>query len=143
MKHIFILLLALTGLGAYAQTESPEQALAKMEDQRLKAIINKDSVALSALYDDKYTGVLTSGRAVNKAGVMKFQMTNNPLVQITIEDVKANIYNNVGITTGRQVNRSKSGTTLGQSKFVRVYLKTGNSWKIVHSQGTLITEEQM
>jgi len=143
MKYLLLLSLVVVCFVSHAQSESPEQQLIKLEDQRLKAVVNKDSAFLYSLYDDKYEGVLTTGRPVNKTEVVRFQLSNNKLINIKIEDVKASIYGNVGITTGKQVNQTKSGNVLGQSKFVRIYVKTGNSWKIVHSQGTLIISEGM
>ncbi len=141
MKYAFVFLLSAIIVNGYAQKDAPEQALVRLEDQRLKAIIDRDSVTLSSLYDDHYRGVLTTGKQVNKIGVMEFQLSNNPYVKISIENVEAVIYGNVGITTGKQVNRSKSGTILGQSKFIRVYLRNGNGWKIIQSQGTLMPED--
>ena len=141
MKYFLNLLFVIIFFGAYSQTETPEQALVRLEDQRLKAIVNRDSITLSNLYDDGYKGVLASGRTVNKAGVLEFQLSSNPHVRITIEGVQASAHENVGVVTGKQVNRSKSGTILGQSKFIRVYLKIGNTWKIIHSQGTLVQED--
>jgi hypothetical protein len=143
MKPFIFLLCVMSSFGAYSQTDTPEQQLSKLEDTRLKAIVDKDSVALSSLYDAAYRGILTSGREVNKAQVTKFQLSGNAFVKISIENVKPTLHGNVGITTGTQVNRSKAGTILGQSKFMRVYLKKENGWKIIYSQGTLIAGEEM
>ena len=141
MKYAFLVLLGLACTSGYSQKETPEQLLASLEQQRLKAIISHDSVGLASLYDDKYNGVLTNGREVNKAGVVEFQLASNPRVTITIEEVKAFVYGDVGITKGMQVNRSKTGTMLGHSKFIRVYQKNGNNWKIIYSQGTIVAED--
>jgi hypothetical protein len=142
MKLALIILLGIAPVAAYSQkTEATEQMLTSLEQDRLKAIVARDSVKLSAMYDDKYNGVLTNGREVTKAGVIEFQMASNPHITISIEAVKAFVYGTVGVTKGTQVNRSKSGTILGQSKFIRVYQKAGNNWKIIYSQGTLMAEE--
>lgn len=107
MKYTLQILLVLFFTRGYSQqSPSPEQILVKLEEQRLKAIQNRDSVTLSSLYDDRYNGVLTTGRQVVKSGVIEFQLASNPHVKISIEDVKASIYGDVGITTGKQVNRS-------------------------------------
>ena len=143
MKYVLLLFLVVVCFVSYAQTESPEQQLIKLEDQRLKAIVNKDSAFLYSIYDEKYEGVLNTGRTINRTEVVRFQISNNRFINIKIEDVKATIYGNVGITTGRQVNQAKSGSVLGQSKFIRVYVKSGNTWKIINSQGTLIISEGM
>lgn len=81
----------------YAQSD--EQTLVKLEDQRLKAIIGRDSVTLSALYNDSYKGILTTGSNLTKKGVMEFQLASNPYVKMSIEGVEATVYGNVGITT--------------------------------------------
>ena len=143
MKYLLCLLFAIVFFGSNAQTETPEQTLSKLEDQRLKAIISRDSLTLFSLYDVTYRGILTNGREVNKAGVIEFQLASNPYIKISIENVKPSVQGNVGIVTGKQVNRSKAGTILGQSKYVRVYLKKDNAWKIIFSQGTLIAGEEM
>lgn len=143
MKYVLQLLLIMAFFGGYSQTETPEQALIKLEDLRLKAIISRDSITLSSLYDAAYRGTLTNGRDVTKAEVIEFQLANNPNIKITIENVQPSVHGNVGIVTGKQVNRSKSGTILGRSKFMRVYLKKDNTWKIIYSQGTLTAEDGM
>jgi len=141
MKSLITFIFSLIVLESYAQTETPEQVLAKMEDKRIAAVISRDSVTLLSLYDESYRGVLTNGRHVTKSGVLRFQLTNNPNIKITIEEVEATIHGGgVGVVTGKQVNRSKSGNLLGQSRFVRVYEKFGNDWRIVYSQGTLFTD---
>jgi hypothetical protein len=140
MKSLILVLFIITSFGAYSQTEAE---LVKLEDQRMKAIIARDSVTLSSMYDAAYRGVLTTGREVTKKEVIEFQLASNPYIKITIEGVKATLHGNVAITTGVQVNRSKSGTLLGRSKFVRTYLKKDNGWKIIYSQGTLIAGEEM
>src|SRR6185295_6452595 len=91
MKFLLQLLFIVAFFGAQAQTETPEQTLTKLEDQRLKAVIGRDSVALNALYDATYRGILTTGREVTKAGVIEFQLTNNPYIKLSIENVKATV----------------------------------------------------
>jgi hypothetical protein len=80
---------------------------------------------------------------VNKAGVIEFHLATNPYNKISIEDVKSTVYGNFAYTTGKQVNRSKTGTIFGRSKFIRIYAKKDNTWKIITSQGTLVIDGEM
>ncbi len=143
MRYLLHILFATVFFAAHSQTETLEQTLIKLEDQRLKAIINRDSITLSNLYDVSYQGILPSGRTVNKAGVIEYQLSTNPNNKISIEDVKATVYGNFAVTTGKQVNKSKSGAIFGRSKFTRIYVKKDNAWKIISSQGTLVIEDEM
>ena len=128
--------------GSFAQSgESAEQLLLNMEDQHLLAMINHSHDILSSLYDDQFRGVLASGLAVDKAKIIEFLESGSPHILISIEDVKASIYGTVGIVTGKVVSKSKSGSVIGRSRYIRVYYKSGDQWKIIQSQGTVIIQE--
>jgi len=140
MKSLFVLIFFSILIEGYSQTETPEQTLVKMEDKRIKAILARDSMTLISLYDERYRGVLASGVPVTRAGVIEYQLASNPHLNISIEQVEATVHGDVGIVTGVQMNRSKAGTLLGHSKFIRVYKKATNTWRIIYSQGTLVHE---
>ena len=128
--------------GSFAQSgESAEQLLLNMEDQHLLAMINHSHDILSSLYDDQFRGVLASGLSVDKAKIIEFLESGSPHILISIEDVKASIYGTVGIATGKVVSKSKSGSMIGRSRYIRVYHKSGDQWKIIQSQGTVIIQE--
>ena len=128
--------------GSFAQSgESAEQLLLNMEDQHLLAMINHSHDILSSLYDDQFRGVLASGLSVDKAKIIEFLESGSPHILISIEDVKASIYGTVGIVTGKVVSKSKSGSMIGRSRYIRVYHKSGDQWKIIQSQGTVIIQE--
>ena len=128
--------------GSFAQSgESAEQLLLNMEDQHLLAMINHSHDILTSLYDDQFRGVLASGLAVDKAKIIEFLESGSPHILISIEDVKASIYGTVGIVTGKVVSKSKSGSVIGRSRYIRVYYKSGDQWKIIQSQGTVIIQE--
>lgn len=137
MKAILLLFGLVSPLQGWSQ-DSPEQALIRMENEGLDAVIRKDTVVITKIYDDSFQGVLASGHAVNKAGVLEFHLSGSPHIQIGIDDVKAIVFGDIGITTGKLINRSKSGTVIGQSRFMHVYRKTGEGWRIIRSQGTIV-----
>jgi len=137
MKTILVLFCWLAALPVWSQ-ETPEQSLVRIENEGLEAIIRKDTSMISKMYDEAYQGVLASGHAVNKAGVIEFHLSGSPHIKIGIDDVKAIVFGDIGITTGKLINRSKSGTVIGQSRFMHVYRKNGESWRIIRGQGTIV-----
>ncbi|MBL7847525.1 MAG: nuclear transport factor 2 family protein [Cyclobacteriaceae bacterium] len=141
MKHLLAPLLVIVCLPCFSQTESQEEVLVRIENERLQAIINRDTAKISSIYDDRYQGILASGHSVDKAGVLEFHLSGSPHILISIEDVKAWVYGNIGVTTGKQLNKAKSGHVIGQSKFMRIYQKNGNKWTIIRSQGTIVVQD--
>jgi hypothetical protein len=140
MKSLLTLLLCISMLPIQAQ-ETPEQALIKMEDQRLQAIVKKDTVTIMKIYDDRYQGVLASGQTVDKTKLIEFHLSGSPHITLVMEDVKASVYGSIGVTTGKQLNKAKSGHVIGQSKFIRIWQKNGDRWTIIRSQGTIVVQD--
>lgn len=140
MKSPITLLLCLVVFSTQAQ-ETPEQALLKMEEQRLQAIVTKDTVTIMKIYDDRYQGVLASGQSVDKTKLIEFHLSGSPHIALSMEDVKVNVYGTIGVTTGKQLNKAKSGHVIGQSKFVRIWQKNGDRWTVIRSQGTIVVQD--
>jgi hypothetical protein len=140
MKSFLTLLLCISMLPTQAQ-ETPEQALVKMEDQRLQAIVKKDTATIMKIYDDRYQGVLASGQTVDKTKLIEFHLSGSPHITLVMEDVKASVYGSIGVTTGKQLNKAKSGHVIGQSKFIRIWQKNGDRWTVIRSQGTIVVQD--
>ena len=118
-----------------------EQALLNIESKRLEAIVSRNHDFLTNLYDDEFHGVIASGQSLNKAKIIEFLETSNPHVIQSIEDLKTKVYDVVGVTTGKLVSKSKSGSIIGQSRFTHIYLRKSNQWKLIEGQGTVIIQE--
>ncbi len=118
-----------------------EQDLLNIESKRLEAIVSRNHDFLNNLYDDEFHGVIASGQSLNKAKIIEFLETSNPHVIQSIEDLKTKVYDIVGVTTGKLVSKSKSGSIIGQSRFTHIYLRKSNQWKLIESQGTVIIQE--
>lgn len=140
MKSLFVFMMCLPLLPCRGQ-DNPEQALLQLEDQRLQAITKKDTAAIMKIYDDRYQGVLASGQSVDKIKLIEFHLSGSPHIALTMEDVKASVYGSIGVTTGKQLNKAKSGTVIGQSKFIRVWQKNGDRWTVIRSQGTIVVQD--
>lgn len=140
MKPLLVVSLCVASFVGRAQ-DTPEHALINLESQRLQAIIQKDTATILKIYDDRYLGVLASGQSVDKAKQVEFHLSGSPHIALSNEDVKATIYGTIAITTGRQVNKAKSGHVIGQSKFIHVYQKHGDRWTLIRSQGTIVVQD--
>lgn len=142
MKRAYFLIVLFVGLATISQgQESPEQAILKIENQLLEAIVARNHDALASFFDDQFHGVLASGQTVNKTRILEFLETSSPHIILSLDDLKSTVYGTTAIVTGKVVSKSKSGTTIAQSRFIRIYLKKGDAWKIIESQGTVIIQE--
>jgi hypothetical protein len=121
--------------------QTPEKDLLSIESKRLEAIVARDHAFLTNLYDDAFHGVIATGHMVDKPKMVEFLETYNPYVIQSIEEVKVSIYGMVAITTGKLLNKSKSGSVIGQTRFTHIYLKRNDQWKMIESQGTIIVQE--
>ena len=45
------------------------------------------------------------------------------------------------VVTGKLVGKSKAGTVIGQSRFLHVFIKRDDQWKIIEEQSTLVIQE--
>lgn len=124
----------------FAYAQEPEQLLA-LEDKHLQAMVSRDSAFLNSVYDAAFHGVLATGQTVDKTKVVEFLISSSPHIQWAIVEVKAKVAGSVGWTVGKLVSKSKSGSIIGQTRFLRIYHKSGNNWRIIESQGTVIILE--
>ena len=140
MKSLLAFLLCITIMPCQGQ-ETPEETLLKLEEKRLQAITKKDTTTLMIIYDDRYQGVLASGQGVDKTKLIEFHLSGSPHITLSMEGVKASVYGSIAVTTGKQLNKAKSGHVIGQSKFIRIWQKNGDRWTVIRSQGTIVVQE--
>ena len=112
--------------------------LLELEQKRSDAIIANNQEIIQAMYDENYHGITAAGKTINKSQFLELTKSNNPHVQFSIEDVKATVYGSTAIVTGKLLSKSKSGTIIGQSRYILVYIKRDDGWKVVESQDTLV-----
>lgn len=134
---VTLLLVFLSGV-AFCQSTAADPQLAKTENQFLEALVSRNYTDLETFYSDTFSGILSSGKVVNKTEMVAYQKTNDGVVVKSFQDLKTVIYGDVAVSTGVEVNKTKSGSSLGQLRFIRVYLKTNKEWAIVNCQYTTI-----
>lgn len=138
MKIVGLLILCALVTSSNAQTIVNDGSVETTENQFLELLKTRMYDNLASFYDDRYQGVLETGKVVDKEKMVEFQKTVSPYITPFVEDQKFSVYENIAVTTGKLLNKTKSGAVIGQSRFIRVYVKKGADWKIIESQFTLI-----
>ncbi len=128
-----------TGFGQSA--DAAQQALLTIENKRLEAVVTRNHDFLTNLYDDGFHGIIASGHSVDKVKMIEFLESYNPYVIQSIDDVRVTVYGTVAVSTGKLINKSKAGSIIGQTRFIHIYVKKNDQWKMIESQGTLVIQE--
>lgn len=138
MKIVGLLIFCAWVTSANAQTLVNDGSVETTENKFLELLKTRMYDNLASFYDDQYQGVLETGKVVDKEKMVEFQKTGSSYITPFVEDQKFSVFENIAVTTGKILNKTKSGAVIGQSRFIRVYVKKGTDWKIIESQFTLI-----
>src|SRR5690349_23975984 len=116
------------------QQSSVEQAIRKLDGERIQAQIHADRTALDRIYADDFIGVGPSGTVRTKpqvisdftSGELKFQ-------SITTDEVQVRIYGNTAVETGSYtMNGQDRGKAVPRdNRFTRVWVKQQGHWRLV------------
>ena len=127
------------------QKNSVEQAIRKLDDERIQAQIGADAVALDRIYADDFIGVGPSGTVRTKpqvisdftSGTLKFQ-------SITTDEVQVRVYENTAVETGlsTMVGKDKGKAVPRETRFTRVWIKQQGSWQLVANHYSLRITQQ-
>lgn len=124
-------------------TKSVEQAIRRLDQERIQAQISADRVALDRLYADDFIGIGPSGTVRTKpqviadftSGELKFQ-------SITTDDVLLRIYGNTVVETGlsTMIGQDKGKAVPRDNRFTRVWIKKGARWQLVLNHYSLLVK---
>ena len=113
---------------------SVEEAIRKVDNERIQAQIHADKKALDRIYAADFIGVGPSGTVRTKpqvisdftSGELKFQ-------SITTDDVQVRVYGNTAVETGRStmMGQDKGQTVPRDTRFTRVWVKQQGHWRLV------------
>ena len=116
------------------QSRAVEQAIRKLDNERIQAQIHADAAALEHIYADDFIGVGPSGTVRTKpqvisdftSGELKFQ-------SITTDDVQVRVYGNAAVETGLSTmnGQDKGKTVPRDTRFTRVWIKQEGRWRLV------------
>src|SRR6476659_2915789 len=113
---------------------SVEEAIRRLDNERIQAQIHADATALDRIYAADFIGVGPSGRVRTKPEVISdFTSGNLKFQSITTDDVQVRVYENTAVETGRSImiGQDKGQTVPRDTRFTRVWVKQQGRWRLV------------
>src|SRR5262245_54003925 len=115
-------------------TTSAEEAIRKLDNERIQAQIHADATALDRIYAADFIGVGPSGRVRTKAQVISdFTSGDLKFQSITTDEVRVRVYENTAVETGlsTMVGQDKGKTVPRDTRFTRVWVRQQGRWRLV------------
>jgi uncharacterized protein (TIGR02246 family) len=115
-------------------TESVEQTIRQLDNERIQAQIHADATALDRIYADDFLGVGPSGTARTKPQVISdFTSGDLKFQSITTDEVQVRVYGNTAVETGcsTMIGQDKGQTVPRDTRFTRVWVRQEGHWKLV------------
>ncbi|HEU4794394.1 MAG TPA: nuclear transport factor 2 family protein [Pyrinomonadaceae bacterium] len=138
--HVFLFFIAATsvaGIQAYAQDQNPAaQEVKKVEREWLDAYEKHDSAAMDKIVASDWTGTFPDGTVQTKENVMQLvrkpRREGMPAPKFFSEEVKARVYGDTVILTGRIITEWPGGSKQ-TARYTDIYVKRNGSWQVVAS----------
>jgi uncharacterized protein (TIGR02246 family) len=136
---VLVLTAAATGVGQTQSARSShrtsvEEAIRKLDNERIQAQLHADATALDRIYAADFTGVGPSGTVRTKPQViLDFTSGDLKYQSITTDDVQVRVYGNTAVETGRAtMNGQDKGRTVPRApRYTRVRVKQQGRWRLV------------
>ena len=113
---------------------SVEQAIKQLDNERIRAQIGADAVALDRIYADDFIGVGPSGTVRTKAQVISdFTSGDLKFQSIVTGEVQVHVYENTAVETGLSTmsGQDKGKAVPRDTRFTRVWVKQEGRWRLV------------
>ena len=143
-----LLFSVVSGVIAEAQSEGQpaaaeaERAVRQQDQERIRAQIASDTIALRRIYADDFLGIGPTGVVRNKSEVVA-DFTSHALTyqSITTSDVLVRVYGNTAVETGRStmVGQDRGKTVPPDNRFTRVWVMKDGRWQLVANHYSLLT----
>jgi len=124
---------------------SVEDAIRKVDNERIQAQIHADAAALDRIYAEDFIGVGPSGTVRTKPEVLSdFTSGHLKFQSITTDEVQVRVYGNTAVETGlsTMVGQDADKTVPRDNRFTRVWVKQQGRWRIVSNHYSLVTTRQ-
>jgi ketosteroid isomerase-like protein len=122
-----------------------EEAIRKLDKERIQAQIHADGTALDRIYAADFIGVGPSGIVRTKPQVISdFAAGDLKFESITTDDVQVRVYGNTVVETGRStmIGQDKGQTVPRDTRFTRVWVKQQWRWRLVANHYSTQTTRQ-
>ena len=116
------------------QRRSVEEAITQLDNERIRAQIGADAVALDRIYADDFIGVGPSGTVRTKAQVIvAFTSGDLKFQSIVTDEVQVRVYDNTAVETGLSTmsGQDKGKAVPRDTRFTRVWVKQDGRWQLV------------
>ena len=116
------------------QRSSVEQTIKQLDNERIRAQIEADAVALDRIYADDFIGVGPSGTVRTKSQVLSdFTSGDLKFQSIVTDEVQVRIYENTAVETGLSTmsGQDKGKAVPRDTRFTRVWVKQEGRWRLV------------
>src|SRR5919199_6234319 len=127
------------------QQRTVQQAIRRLDNERIQAQIHADAVALERIYAPDFIGVGPSGTVRTKPQVISdFTSGGLRFQSITTDDVQVRVYGNTAVETGRSTmnGQDKGKAVPRDTRFTRVWVKQQGRWRLVANHySPLITQQ--
>ena len=139
-----VLSTASCALAQHRTTASAAQAVQQQDQERIRAQIGADTVALRRIYADDFLGIGPTGVVRKKAEVIA-DFTSHALTyqSITTDDVRVRVYGNTAVETGRStmVGQDRGKAVPRENRFTRVWVMKAGRWQLVANHYSLMTSQ--
>ena len=116
------------------QRRNVEQAIRRLDKERIQAQVHADATALDRIYADDFIGVGPSGTVRTKPQVIAdFTSGDLKFQSITTEEVQVRVYGNTAVETGRSTmtGQDKGKDVPRDTRFTRVWVNQRGRWRLV------------
>jgi uncharacterized protein (TIGR02246 family) len=120
---------------------SVEDAIRKLDNERIQAQIHADAPALDRIYAPDFIGIGPSGTVRTKPQVLlDFTSGNLKFQSITTDEVQVRVYGNTVVETGlsTMTGQDKGKTVPRDNRFTRVWVKQQGHWRLVANHYSLL-----
>ncbi len=137
MKRFFMLpvLLFLASVAVLAQGKAEEQAVLKLEEQWVTALVKADTAVLEKLYADDLVYTHSSGAVDTKATYIDSLKTGKTKYEsLNRDDIKVKLYGATALVTCHAIVKVNNNTI--NLRYVHIYVKEKGAWRMVMHQAT-------
>jgi hypothetical protein len=117
-------------------SSNAEEEIMKIEDQWVQSRGTKDPTTSKDLLTDDYLGANLTGQAQTKQQFIDGVTAGAFPGKAEMRDRKVRIYGDTAVSTGFVTGVSGADKV----RYIRVYVRRNNKWRLVASQGTRVTE---
>jgi hypothetical protein len=111
-----------------------EEEIMKIEDQWVQSRATKDPTVSKELLADDYLGANLTGQAQTKQQFIDGVTAGTFTGKAEMMDRKVRIYGDTAVSTGFVTGVAGADKV----RYIRVYVKRNNKWRLVASQGTRV-----